>query len=313
MRKNCWPAAPPETVNIRENLLALNGELRRLKAEGRRSITVSEEHLQDLRRAVQTLVAERPEVANTAQPDEVLAAASDELAPAGPAAPAPAIPAEPPVVTLPEGDKRTRWEALRALVLNDPVCRAHVRPGKQVVFGVGDLDAKIFFCGEAPGAEEEMQGEPFVGPAGQLLTRMIGGMGLRREDVYIGNIMNWRPKIETGEGEQYGNRPPTPRELNFCLPFLKAQLAIVQPQVVVALGTTAAAGLLGAGTFKTLGEIRGRWHAFSSVPLMVTYHPSYILRSPTDRMKRMIWEDLLKVMERAGMAISARQRNYYLK
>lgn len=193
------------------------------------------------------------------------------------------------------------------------MCLARVRPGKKVVLGVGDLDASIFFCGEAPGAEEEIQGEPFVGPAGQLLTRMIEAMGLARRQVYIGNIMNWRPDLPTPAGaEQVGNRPPTPEEMSYCLPFLRAQLEIVQPSLIVALGSTAAQGLLGVGTFKTLGEIRGRWHAFGGTPLMVTYHPSYILRNPSNKSKRAIWEDLLAVMERAGMPISDKQRGYFL-
>ena len=223
------------------------------------------------------------------------------------------LPAQAPVVDLPAGDKTARWHALRELVLNHPVCRAHVRPGKKVVLGVGDLEARIFFCGEAPGAEEEVQGEPFVGPAGQLLTRMIQGMGLKREQVYIGNIMNWRPEMPVGAGgEQVGNRPPAPEEMNFCLPFLRAQLEIVQPQLIVALGKTAAEGLLGQGTFKTLGEIRGRWRSFGELPLMVTYHPSDILRNQSNSSKRMIWEDLLKVMERAGLPVSDKQQKYFL-
>ncbi|HEY4300427.1 MAG TPA: uracil-DNA glycosylase [Candidatus Didemnitutus sp.] len=302
-------------MNVREQLLALNEELRRLKSEGHRTVAVSEESLATLREAVafETGVSgpvvrdaapvSAPPTGEPAAPPRLVAVAS----PGGGG-----IPAEPPVVTLPEGDKTTRWNALKERVLADPVCQAHVRPGKKVVLGVGSLDAAIFFCGEAPGAEEEVQGEPFVGPAGQLLTRMIGGMGLKREEVYIGNIMNWRPEMSAPAGVQYGNRPPTAEELRYCLPYLRAQLAIVAPRLVVALGATAASGLLGAGTFKTLGEIRGRWHAFGGVPLMVTYHPSYILRNPTNRSKRMIWEDLLQVMERAELPISPKQRNYYL-
>jgi len=273
-------------VSTREHLLALNEELRRLKAGGQREVAVTDESLVRLRAAISR---ER----------------------ATPPAPAASLP--PPVVALPEGDKAARWAALRELVVNHPVCRAHVRPGKQVVLGVGSLDAKIFFCGEAPGADEEIKGEPFVGPAGQLLTRMIQGMGLQREQVYIGNIMNWRPEMPVGPGGvQVGNRPPTPAEMNFCLPFLRAQLEIVQPQLIVALGATAAGGLLGAGTFKTLGEIKGRWHEFGGRPVMVTYHPSYILRNNSNRSKRGIWEDLLQVMERTGLPVSEKQRNYFL-
>jgi len=142
---------------------------------------------------------------------------------------------------------------------------------------------------------------------------MIKGMGLERSQVYIGNIMNWRPEMPTPPGlDQIGNRPPTAEEMAFCLPFLQAQLAIVQPALIVALGATAAAGLLGPGRFKALGEIRGRWHTFAGVPLMVTYHPSYLLRDQSIRKKRIVWEDLLQVMERADMPISDRQRGYFL-
>ncbi len=225
----------------------------------------------------------------------------------------PSIPASAPQVQLPSGDKAVRWAALRELVLNDKVCLAHVHPGKKIVVGVGSLEAKLFFCGEAPGAEEEEEGEPFVGPAGQLLTRMIQGMGLKREQVYIGNIMNWRPDIPAGPGGvQVGNRAPTVQEMNYCLPYLRAQIEIVQPELIVALGATASGGLLGSGTFKTLGEIKGRWHEFAGKPVMVTYHPSYILRNNSNRSKRGIWEDLLKVMERAGLPVSEKQRNFFL-
>src|SRR5262249_55667524 len=149
-----------------------------------------------------------------------------------------AIP-EPRPFTLPAGEKPARWAALKAHVLADPVCRAHVRPGKQVVLGVGSVDAKIMFVGEAPGADEEVQGEPFVGPAGQLLTKMIGAMGLKRSDVYIGNIMNWRPEMPVdARGVQYGNRPPTEQEMAYCLPYLKAQIEVVNPELLVALGST---------------------------------------------------------------------------
>jgi len=179
--------------------------------------------------------------------------------------------------------------------------------------GVGNLDASLMFVGEAPGAEEEVQGEPFVGPAGQLLNRMIAGMALSRAEVYIGNIMNWRPDLPVGpDGIQTGNRPPTDAEMAHCMPYLKAQIDIVGPGLIIALGATAAKALLGPKSFGALGEVRGRWHDFGGRPLMVTYHPSYILRNPTNRTKRMIWEDLLKVMERANLPVSDKQRGFFL-
>ena len=308
-------------MSTRSQLLALNDELRRLKAGGQRAISVTDESLDQLRAMVRTESDEaRAPVTSPAVAAEVAVAVTPRPSAPAPvvraAAPVPGvapIPTEPPAIDLPEGDKAVRWAALRELVVNHPVCRAHIRPGKQVVFGVGSLDAPIFFCGEAPGADEEVQGEPFVGPAGQLLTRMIQGMGLKREQVYIGNIMNWRPEMPAVHGGvQVGNRPPTPEEMNFCLPFLRTQLAIVQPQVIVALGKTAAEGLLGHGTFKAVGEVRGRWRTFGSWPLIVTYHPSYILRNQSNSSKRAIWEDLLKVMERVALPISDKQRNYFL-
>jgi uracil-DNA glycosylase family 4 len=315
---------------MREALEALTEELRRLKADGVRGMPVSEEALAQLRAVVGQArrggaASARPAAEPTSSSPAPAAAflPPEPVAPAAPKPPARAgaalppgiapVPSAPPVVTLPAGDKRTRWEALRRQVLNDPVCLAHVRPGKKVVLGVGDLDAQIFFCGEAPGADEEVQGEPFVGAAGQLLNKMIQGMGLKREQVYIGNIMNWRPEMPVaGGGEQYGNRPPTPEEMNYCLPYLRAQLEIVQPAVIVALGATAAGGLLGQGTFKALGEIRSRWHQFAGKPVMVTYHPSYILRNQSNKSKRAIWEDLLQVMERVGLPISEKQRGFFL-
>lgn len=295
----------------RDQLLALNDELRRLKAAGLRTVTVTATTLEHLQSAMASSPAETVQPEMPAMPPAAVPGKSrGSLNPPAGLAP---IPTELPVVHLPEGDKATRWAALRDLVVNHPVCRAHVRPGKKVVLGTGDLSAKIFFCGEAPGADEEIQGEPFVGAAGQLLTKMIQGMGLKREQVYIGNIMNWRPQMPVdASGVQYGNRPPGAEELAYCLPYLKAQIEVVNPDLLVALGSTAASGLLGVGTFKALGEVRGKWKEFAGKPLMVTYHPSYILRNQSNQSKRLIWEDLLKVMERVGLTISDKQRGFFL-
>ena len=317
---------------MRTALLALTDELRRLKAGGQRTVPVTDEGLAALRSTLRRSPASArpaPAAAGSELTAKPVAPGTAEMPVRRPAAapaptlvvPAAVVPAvtlpklpAAPAVTLPPGDKATRWQALLELVRNDPQCRASVRPGKKVVLGVGDLDATIMFVGEAPGAEEEIQGEPFVGPAGQLLTRMIQGMGLKRSDVYIGNIMNWRPQLPTVDGrEQVGNRPPTEEEMRYCLPFLRAQIEVVNPAVLVALGSTAAQGLLGFGAFKALGEVRGRWHDFAGKPLMVTYHPSYILRNQSNRSKRMIWEDLLKTMERAALPISEKQRGFFLE
>lgn len=213
----------------------------------------------------------------------------------------------PPEVALPDGDKSLRWNALRDQVLSCPVCHAHVGRGKKIVFGVGNLDADLFFCGEAPGADEETAGEPFVGRAGQLLNKILGGMGLSRGDVYIGNILNWRPEHEN----PFGNRPPTAEEMAFCLPYLKAQIEVINPKVVVALGATAVKGLLGPRQFTSMGKMRGQWHDLNGRPLMITYHPSYLLRDVPKRTKREVWEDMLQIMERIGLPITDKQRGHY--
>ena len=215
---------------------------------------------------------------------------------------------QPEAFTLPEGTKEEQWKWLKQRVLTCPHCLKHLYPGKKLVFGSGNLDADIFFCGEAPGADEEEQGEVFVGRAGQLLTKIIEAMGLKRFDVYIGNIMNWRPETPN----HIGNRPPTQEEMQFCLPYLKGQLNIVKPKVIVALGATAVSGLLGHDSQRRMRDCRGNWFEFNGVPLMITYHPSYLLRNATNASKRIVWEDMLKVMEFLQMPISERQRNYFL-
>lgn len=165
---------------------------------------------------------------------------------------------------------------------------------KQVVFGAGNPDADLVFVGEGPGADEDAQGIPFVGRAGQLLTRMIeNGMGIPRSQVYICNVVKCRPP---------GNRNPEPDEIETCEPFLKQQLDIIQPKVIVALGKFAAQTLLQTGT--PISRLRGNWHEYNGIKLMPTYHPSYLLRSPGE--KRNAWEDLRKVMDELGLAVPDR-------
>jgi len=214
---------------------------------------------------------------------------------------------DPPEFSLPEGSKQEQWDWLKNRVLGCDVCKSELNPDAQVVFGVGSLDADLFFCGEAPGAEEEKAGEPFVGPAGELLDRIISAMGLTRESVYIGNVVNFRPRHHNS----YGNRPPTAEEMSFCLPYLRAQLEIVQPKVIVALGKTATDGLLGPDPQRRLGQMRGTWHQYEGTPLMVTYHPSYLLHNPSKSSKRKVWEDMLLVMEKLGLSISEKQRGFF--
>lgn len=178
---------------------------------------------------------------------------------------------------------------------------------KNVVFGVGNIDAELMFVGEAPGADEDTQGEPFVGRAGELLTKIIQAMGLQRSDVYIANILKCRPDTP---GQSAGNRKPTPEEMQTCIPYLHEQIDLIQPKVLVGLGGTALEGLL---NLKGITSLRGKWQAYRGIPLMPTFHPSFLLRNQSMSEKRKVWEDMLQVMEKLAMPISEKQRNYFLK
>lgn len=168
-------------------------------------------------------------------------------------------------------------------------CPLHRQGRKQIVFGVGNPRAELMFIGEAPGADEDEQGEPFVGRAGQLLNNMIKAMGLRREDVYIANIIKCRPP---------GNRTPEREECETCSPFLLRQIAAIQPKVIVALGAVAAKTLLAINA--SMAELRGRWYDFRGTRLAVTYHPAFLLRDP--RQKKETWKDLQLVMKELGLS-----------
>ena len=179
---------------------------------------------------------------------------------------------------------------------------------RNVVFGVGDINAALMFVGEAPGIDEDQQGEPFVGAAGQLLTKIIQTMGLGRDTVYIANILKCRPDTP---GQAYGNRKPTAQEMQTCLPYLQSQIDCIQPKVLVALGATAVEGLL--GRTEGISRLRGRWQTYRGIPLMPTFHPSYLLRNQALSVKRQVWEDMLQVLERLGLSVSEKQRGYFLQ
>jgi uracil-DNA glycosylase len=172
-------------------------------------------------------------------------------------------------------------------------CPLHKQGRKQIVFGVGNPKADLMFIGEAPGADEDQQGEPFVGRAGQLLNNMIKAMGLRREDVYIANIIKCRPP---------GNRTPEREECETCSPFLMRQIAVIQPKAIVALGAVAAKTLLAINA--PMSELRGHWYDFRRTKLAVTYHPAFLLRDP--RQKKEAWKDLQMVMKELRLAMPAK-------
>ncbi len=208
----------------------------------------------------------------------------------------------PRIQNLPKAEIDARTASLNALDVNHVKdCRkcALCETRKQTVFGSGSPAARVMFVGEAPGAEEDRQGLPFVGRAGQLLTQMIGAMKLKREDVYICNVLKCRPP---------DNRTPAADEVAACSPYLLEQLRVVHPEVIVALGAPAAQSLLGTG--ESIGRLRGRFHEYrlhgstpgiQPIPLMPTYHPAYLLRSPGEKSKT--WADLQMVMAHLGIPL----------
>ena len=214
-----------------------------------------------------------------------------------------------PAVSAPasDGSKADRLAILSGPVLACTKCPHLVKSRTQVVFGVGNPDAELMFVGEAPGEDEDREGEPFVGKAGQLLTKIIEAMGFARGDVYIANVLKCRPDMPPGMA---GNRKPKNEEMETCLPYLRQQIDIIQPRVLVALGATAMEGLLGAT--EAMARLRGRWHDFQGTPLMATYHPAYLLRNQSLAEKRKVWEDMLLVLERLKKQITEKQRNFFL-
>ncbi|HRI11635.1 MAG TPA: uracil-DNA glycosylase [Verrucomicrobiota bacterium] len=228
--------------------------------------------------------------------------------------PMPVSKSVPPAVALPPLPSKldpvaqvAALDDLRRRTLACVKCPNLVTSRNTVVFGVGDPYAQLMFVGEAPGADEDAQGEPFVGKAGELLTRIIAAMGLTRSQVYIANILKCRPDTP---GQTAGNRKPTPDEMGTCLPWLQEQINLIQPGVMVALGATAVEGLLG----KTIGitKLRGQWQTYRGIPLMPTYHPAYLLRNQAPAEKRKVWEDMMAVMQKLAMPISEKQKGYFL-
>jgi len=202
------------------------------------------------------------------------------------------FPAPPQIAAgVPAGDRAAALKMIREEIGDCTRCALHKGRNK-LVFADGDPNARLMFVGEGPGADEDAQGLPFVGRAGQLLNNMIAAMGLKREEVYIANVVKCRPP---------GNRTPEPEEANTCSPFLFRQIDVVRPQVLVALGATAATYLLGHR--QPLAGLRGRVHAFRGMQLIVTYHPAYLLRDP--RQKKEAWADLQMAMKELGLKKAA--------
>ena len=179
---------------------------------------------------------------------------------------------------------------------------------EKMVFSTGNPEPRVMLIGEAPGYQEEKEGEPFVGPAGQKLNEILKAMGMSREEVYLSNIVKFRPATAN---QATNNRKPTPQEMAVCMPFIKAEIEIIKPFLIIALGGTAAEGLLGLSG--TVTAMRGGWHDFEGIPVRVSYHPSYLLQSGGgNQTKRLLWEDMLAVLEKLNLPISEKQRGFFL-
>jgi DNA polymerase len=278
-----------------------------LKSRGVRNVAVSPETLRSLSHPVKTVSApaQIPKPMPVPKISAAIPASTAKSAELPFALPGETVPASAP---LEPKEKAAAFAALRERALACVKCPHLASSRKNVVFGVGSIDAQLMFVGEAPGADEDEQGEPFVGKAGQLLTKIIQATGLQRSDVYIANILKCRPDTP---GQSAGNRKPTSDEMATCIPYLHEQIDLIRPKVIVALGATAVEGLLG----KTIGitKLRGGWKTYRGTPLMPTYHPAYLLRNQAMSEKRKVWEDMLAVMEKLGMPISEKQRNYFLR
>lgn len=228
-------------------------------------------------------------------------------APASGSAPTSAAPAAPAASSEPEMSVEEKLDYLRRRAADWKPARQLGTLRETMVFAVGNPRARIMLVGEAPGYEEERQGEPFVGPAGQLLTKILGAMGLQRSEVYISNVCKFRPSM--GENQGTANRAPSPEELSACKPLIMAEIRAIAPACIVCLGGSSAKGLLGVQ--QGVNALRGRWMECQGIPVRVTYHPSYLLRNEAISARRALWEDMLAVMEHLQMPITEKQRGYF--
>ena len=320
----------PSPEHLPEALQALRSVLQREKAEGRERLEISDEAIERLRGLPDRIL--RQARAATSGPISAAPRVEESRSRGGEVSPMPTVSTEVPNAvpqSVPGPDSSTgstlhppgttRAEKIAWLAHQAERCEACRGLGTLrdvMVFSVGNPEADLMFVGEAPGFEEERQREPFVGPAGQKLTAIIKAMGLRRpEDVYISNIVKFRPADGDPRFQGQRNRKPTPVEMAAAVKYVLAEIEVVRPKAIVALGATAAEGLLGISG--SIARLRNRFHELDGIPVMVTYHPSYLLRQESNSPdrgkadKRKVWEDMLLVMEKIGLPVSEKQRGYF--
>ncbi len=292
-----------------EAIDALLEELYRQKAAGVKRVSVSDESVALLKELAGGATASA--APKSVAPIALAPAVKSVVRPAAPVAknegtiivssPLP----DPPVIKLPSGTKAEQLLWLQKTIAACEVTQKHLE-GKKALFGRGSDTAKVFFVGEAPSLEEVEENRSFVGPAGELLSKIISATGLTEKECYFANLMTWRPKPPTA----FGKRPPNASEVAFNRPYLLAQMEIIKPQIVVAVGAQA----FGALTHSTtpIMQIRGQWQKVDGLEVLPTLHPNYLLHSPSLSNKRLVWEDFMQIMTKLGMPISEKQKAYFL-
>ena len=295
---------PAEALDI------LLEELKRQKAAGVRRVSITADSLTALKALAGTPAAQAAPA--PAKPSAAPAPASirPAVTPVA-AAPKPAVVvsaapiSDAPIFTLAAGPKAERLQALRQLIDACAETKKHLSAPQRPLLGHGSLDAKVVFVGEAPTIVEMEAGQAFAGESGELLQKILSAAAINPADCYFVPVMVWRPEPPT----QYGKRPPTAREIAFNLPYLRAQIDVVAPRAVVALGAQAFEAL--HGRTPSITQARGQWFDLGGVPLLPTFHPNYLLHTPSASAKRTVWEDFLLLMEKLGLPISEKQRAFF--
>lgn len=295
---------PAEALDI------LLEELKRQKAAGVRRVSITADSLTALKALAGTPAAQATPA--PAKPSAAPAPASirPAVTPVA-AAPKPAVVVsaapipDAPIFTLAAGPKAERLQALRQLIDACAETKKHLSAPQRPLLGHGSLDAKVVFVGEAPTIVEMEAGQAFAGESGELLQKILSAAAINPADCYFVPVMVWRPEPPT----QYGKRPPTAREIAFNLPYLRAQIDVVAPRAVVALGAQAFEAL--HGRTPSITQARGQWFDLGGVPLLPTFHPNYLLHTPSASAKRTVWEDFLLLMEKLGLPISEKQRAFF--
>ena len=306
---------------IASGLSTLAGILEREKSRGVGTIALSPDAERLLRAfPAEFMSAGRREADVTTPVAGASGAAKESSSETSPALPQPAAAQRIPIPHVPESDRTEAWvrEQLNTIfkaAKNCPDCRSLGTLFETLVFARGNPMADIVFVGEAPGIEEEEAKGPFVGPIGQKLDQILKAMGTSREEVYLSNLVKFRPRKGDGRFQGSTERPPQEEEMAASLPYFRAEIEVVRPRAIVVFGGTAAEGLLERGG--TLAGFRNGAHLFEGIPVVVTYHPSHLLRAESEtgaeagNMKRLFWEDMLKVMDLVGMPVTAKQRGYF--